>query len=138
MQWSSGAGLRVLLLEDDRALSQVVTEFLASEGITVVAVADRNVALRLAREGGWDACIADCSPFSNGELYWEDRALFAALSAVAPLILATGRAWTRDISAAELGVAAILQKPFDLQVLVEEVLATRKMAGARRAQAART
>src|SRR5215204_1061726 len=132
MHSSPGAGMRVLLLEDDSALSQVLTEFLMGEGMTVVAVADRAEARRLADEGSWDVCIADCSPFSQ-----DDRVLFAALSAVAPLILATGRAWTRDASAADLGVVSILQKPYDLEVLLEEVLATRGLVGAGRVSAER-
>ena len=135
MQVATGTRMRVLLFEDDRALSEVLTEFLTGEGIAVVAVADRAAARRVAAEGHWDVCIADCSPFSNAQLDSEDRTLFETLAGRAPVILTTGRAWTRDVSPRDLGVAAILEKPFDLQALLAELMAARSVAAASRTQA---
>ncbi len=113
--------MRVLILEDDLVLAGIVTEFLTSEGHTAVPAPDPGTAMRLASENQWDVCIADSSPRSNGKLDDADRAIFAALARYAPVILATGRAWAHHVDPSDVGVAAIVGKPFDLFALLAAV-----------------
>jgi hypothetical protein len=47
----------------------------------------------------------------------EHRAILRDLGARAPVILCSAELWARDLTAEELGVAAVLPEPFDLDVL---------------------
>ena len=50
-----------------------------------------------------------------------EREQIMALARLVPTVLASGRAWAAEVSAAELGLAALLPKPFDLQALLDVV-----------------
>jgi DNA-binding response OmpR family regulator len=115
--------LHILLFDDDPQLVSIFTEFLEGEGHVVEVAENPDEALHMAARGGWDVCIADSSPRSNGSLAEADRTLFAALGRAAPVILTTGRAWTRDADPADLGVAAIVPKPFDFDTLLAALAA---------------
>jgi DNA-binding response OmpR family regulator len=115
------------MFEDDPVLAGVFTEFLVDEGHVVGAALDPVSALRLAAESHWDVCIADSPTCSNGKLGDEDREIFAALARTAPVIVTTGRAWTNDVDPRDLGVAAILTKPVDFDVLLTTLASARTL-----------
>ncbi len=111
------ASLRVLVVEDDPTLAAVVQEALEEEGHTVTGVATTGEDCDLAERQRWDVLLVD----GFGELYADAddavRDTLARLSRSGPVVLSTGRAWARSSSPAELGVASILSKPFDLDTL---------------------
>lgn len=109
--------VQVLLAEDDAVLAAVLVEALTDDGHSVTHVPDVADAQRLAESASWDAFVCD-SFGSFDELDTEERRALEALSARAPVILATGRSWAVNARASDIGVAAILSKPYDLDVLL--------------------
>src|SRR5436305_13828020 len=108
---------RALLLEDDHALRDLLVEALLGEGFEVRPYDSfaeiREAALR--REG--EIVIADFWGGSQLALPDTERAEILELCSHLPVILLTGRTWAADTSATELGVRALIRKPFDLDNL---------------------
>lgn len=124
--------MRVLLAEDDAILADVVTEALADEGHSVTHTSNVEEAHRLARDSAWDLLIFDSFGQSYAEPGEEERRLLADLTTRAPVILSTGRAWAQQMQPADIGVAAILPKPFDLEVLLDTVRGLGSLAASSR------
>jgi DNA-binding NarL/FixJ family response regulator len=66
-------------------------------------------------------CIVDPTSGSYLELQPEDLASLRTLAAKAPVVVTTGREWATQTQAANLGVSAILHKPYDLEVLAQTI-----------------
>jgi two-component system nitrogen regulation response regulator GlnG len=112
---------RAMVLEDDRALRDLLVEALAGEGLDVQA-ADSFDEIRLAAaRGEADIVIADFWGGSQRTLPDSDRQEIRELCAYLPVILLTGRTWAADTSAEELGARALIRKPFDLDFLLRTV-----------------
>jgi DNA-binding NtrC family response regulator len=112
---------RVLLLEDDTALSAVLVELLGSEGLEVTAC-DSYRSLRDALDPAHRSIVvADFWGASHAELSRCEGDQIRELGGFTPTVLVTGRAWAGAASAAELNVACILLKPVDLDELVAQV-----------------
>jgi DNA-binding response OmpR family regulator len=111
--------MRVLLSEDDPVLADVLADFLREEGHLVTHVLDIRQAGCLTRGNAWDACILDPSGDSFLELRPSEAAELRHLAAHLPVVVTTGRAWAERADSAQLGVHAILPKPFDLDELVK-------------------
>ncbi len=110
--------MRVLLVEDDSALAEVIVEALAQEGHQTVRARDHAHARRLARAETWDAFVVDGF---GGHLEPDEdyRRALRELATRGRVVVATGRAWGASVAAAELGADALLTKPYDLGVLAE-------------------
>jgi CheY-like chemotaxis protein len=109
---------RILLVEDDDALREVVGECLRSEGYLVDEAPDGLAALDVCARRPPDAVVLDLvMPKLDG---WEflDRIRADRRLRDVPVLVATG-AQVDDPSA--LGVMALLQKPFDMDVLLHMV-----------------
>ena len=113
--------MRVLLVESDNATAEIVADVLASAGHVVVRAATAAQARAAVANGAWDACLADGFGAVGVVVDPADSALFSALARTAPVIVASGRAWARHADAAALGVAALLGKPYDVDVLLAEL-----------------
>jgi DNA-binding response OmpR family regulator len=112
---------RVLLLEDDTALRGLLMEALVGEGFVAHAF-DSYVQLRdSAVAGDGDIVVADFWGGSQRTLPDDERQEIRELCALAPVVLLTGRSWAADTSARELGVRALIRKPFDLDNLLQTV-----------------
>jgi two-component system OmpR family response regulator len=110
--------VRILVLEDDEPIAQLVLTLLAEEGYEPVRVATHAQALELLATGPWHAVVADGSGPAYDEVDPRDRALFAALGRLAPVIVTTARSWAGHVDPTELGVRAVLAKPYDLEDLL--------------------
>lgn len=110
--------MRVLVVEDDAAIGSVVAALLSDEGHIVVAVPTQVDGLAVAAGGGFDVCYCDGFGRDHPELTDADRALLARLDALVPTVLCTAHLWGRRLAAADLGVAAIVPKPFDAGDLI--------------------
>ena len=126
----SGEGrLSILVVDDDRALNDVVCEFLDGEGHRVEAAFDGLEAVRKFRPAEHDVVLTDVAmPLMNG---WE---LIAALRVRAPalrVILVTGYGsgnWNESYLRKQ-GVTAILGKPLDtakLASILQDIIAGRR------------
>jgi DNA-binding response OmpR family regulator len=112
---------RVLLLEDDLALCGLLEEALASEELDV-STFDSFESLRAAAEARQgDVVVADFWGGAHRALDDPARQQLRELGGLLPLILLTGRSWAVGTTADELGVRAIVHKPFDLNDLIETV-----------------
>ena len=111
--------MRVLLTEDEPVLADLIVEFLHDEGHEVALVSDVERAGELVRTTRWDAWVVD--PPGNG-FAEPDRncaAVLRGLARVVPIVVTTGRLWARRTPPADLGVRAILNKPYDLNDLLQ-------------------
>jgi DNA-binding NtrC family response regulator len=113
---------RVLLLEDDAALSAVLVDFLAGEGFEVAACNSYSSLREVLDAADRPIVIADFWGASHAELSPCDRDQIRELGRFTPTVLVTGRAWADAARADELNVVCILPKPVALDELVAQVL----------------
>lgn len=112
--------MRILLVDDDVALCELLSEYLESEGFEVVAVHDGTRALAHFKEP-WDAIILDVMlPGMNG---------FDLLKAIRPIsttpvLMLTARGEDTDtVLGLELGADDYVTKPVSPRVLVARLRA---------------
>lgn len=112
---------RVLLIDDDQALCELLGEYLAGEGFEVHSAHDGREGVRLASTGQWDAVILDVMlPGLNG---------FEALkriksSSKLPVLMLTARGEDTDtVVGLELGADDYVAKPASPRVLAARLRA---------------
>ena len=107
---------RILLADDDVELCEMLKEYLAAEGFTLVAAHDGEAALAKARSGDFDLIILDVMmPRRNGfDVLRELRAHSST-----PVLMLTARGEDVDsIVGLELGADDYLAKPCNPRVLM--------------------
>ena len=120
--------MRVLLAEDDAMLASVIVEALGDEGHTVTHVSRSADAQRLAAAERWDVLVVDAFGGGYDQPDQAEREQLRSLAAHGPVVLASGRAWVQHMAPAELGVAAIVPKPYDLGDLLDTLAALDRSA----------
>lgn len=112
--------MRILLVEDEVAISQLITMYLKREGFDVVAVADGLTGLDLAQSGTFDLLILDVGlPRLDGTEIC--RSLRGAEDWT-PIIFCTARDEEIDrIYGLELGADDYITKPFSPRELIARV-----------------
>ncbi|WP_303909215.1 response regulator transcription factor [Thiohalomonas denitrificans] len=112
---------KILLIDDDEGLCELLDEYLSSEGFEVSSVHDGEAAVARAAEGGWDAVILDVMlPGANG---------FDVLKRIkpelgAPVLMLTARGEDTDtVLGLELGADDYVAKPCSPRVLVARLRA---------------
>jgi len=112
----NGTKLRILLLEDDPTISEIVCEFLQESDYKVIAVLDGNDAVDKAYEEHFDAFIFDVKvPSKNGfDVLKELRDAKKS----APAIFITSLSSVDDLSQGyDAGCDDYIKKPFELKEL---------------------
>ncbi len=120
---------RLLLIDDDIELCQMLTEYLEGEGFAVQSVHDGRAALDLARGGEFDAIVLDVMlPGMGGfDLLRELRK-----SDATPVLMLTARGEDVDtVVGLELGADDYLPKPCNPRVLVARLRALLRRSAAR-------
>lgn len=120
---------RILLADDDAELCEMLKEYLAAEGFTLVAAHDGETALLKAKAGAFDLIILDVMmPRKNGfDVLRELRAHTAT-----PVLMLTARGEDVDsIVGLELGADDYLAKPCNPRVLVARIRAVLRRAEAK-------
>jgi DNA-binding NtrC family response regulator len=112
---------RVLLLEDDLALCGLLEEALASEELEVLTVDSFESLHHAATAHEGDVVVADFWGGAHRALDDVAREQLRDLGQRLPVVLLTGRSWAVGTTAEQLGVRAIVHKPFDLNDLIETV-----------------
>jgi DNA-binding response OmpR family regulator len=113
-------GPLIYLFEDDASLQRLLDEVLREELGATVVVCSGLTSIReqsLARVP--DLIVADFWGTSQLHLADDERAQISALGQVAPLVLVSARRWAENITPDELGVAALVGKPLELDEFVE-------------------
>jgi two-component system cell cycle response regulator DivK len=112
---------RILSVEDNAPLAQVMRTFLESQDFDVLEAADGEAAVRMAEETRPDLILMDVQlPLLSGfEATRRIRQKFALASI--PIIAVTGFAMEQDAASAyAVGCNAYITKPYDM----DELLAT--------------
>lgn len=112
----SGMKLRILLMEDDPLISEIVCEYLEENGYEVITVYDGNDALDKAYESHFDAFLFDVKvPYKNGfDVLKELR----NANQDTPAIFLTSLSSVNDLSDGyDAGCDDYIKKPFELKEL---------------------
>ncbi len=118
---------RVLVIDDDEALRELLSEMLTEEGWTVKEAADGLAALALLE--GWrpDLIVLDhLMPRMDGPAFLHAQRARSDIAAIPVLLLSAMRDRDLQVEANQPGVVAAMSKPFDLDALlalVERLLA---------------
>jgi two-component system, OmpR family, response regulator len=116
------AAKRILIVEDDAHIAELLELHLRDEGFTVVRAPDGDEGLRLLEEADWDALVLDLMlPGTNGlEILRRAR----ATERYTPTIIASARgSEMHRILGLEIGADDYLAKPFSVLELVARVKA---------------
>ena len=130
---------RVLIVEDDPHIAELLRMHLSDEGFAVVHAADGHAGLRELAGGQWDALVLDVMlPGVDGlEICRQAR----AMTRYTPIIISARSSEVHRILGLELGADDYLSKPFSVLELVARVRAllrrTDAMARTARAGAGR-
>lgn len=116
----NGYGKRVLVVDDDDAVRNVLTVLLFQEGYNVHAVSDGQEALNEMKRRHFDVVITDnCMPRLDGmkflslsRIEWPDT----------PVIIVSGGPPDLSATAVQRGAYAWLHKPYEPSMLLEIVL----------------
>ena len=119
---------RILLVEDDASLAQVLREFLGGEGLEVEHVSLGSDAVERAADGDVDLLVLDLMlPDMDG--YAVCRSL-ADLARVPPVLMLTARGEPRDkLRGFAIGVDDYVVKPFDPEELLARIRALLRRSG---------
>ena len=125
--------MRVLLLEDDAVLSEIMEEFLVDSGYEVNAVANGDDAEELIADNPFDLLLLDINvPGKNG------MKLFSDITRKIPTIFITSVQSAAEVKKAfELGADDYLKKPFDLEELEARIEHIKRIHGIGREEAIR-
>jgi DNA-binding NtrC family response regulator len=105
----------IYLFEDDAGLRSLLIELLQDElQAHVVVVPSIPEVLRLCAAEPPDLVVADFWGDSHRTLSDEERTQIVALGSTAPTVLVSARQWAQEASPAELGLAAMVTKPIDI------------------------
>jgi DNA-binding response OmpR family regulator len=112
-------GARVLVVDDDESIRQIVTIFLRDEGYEVLAVAHGQAAMEVVDSFAPDLILLDLRmPIMDG---WEFARWYRAQPPPHAPIVAFAAALNVVQDTAGLDAAGILPKPFDLEELLVAV-----------------
>jgi CheY-like chemotaxis protein len=112
----------VLVVEDDGAIRMLLEEVLAGEGYRVRAAADGAAGLAVLREWRPDAVLLDLVMPGIGAPEFRAAQLgMPRIADVPVLLLSATRAADLQTIAGDLGAAAWLPKPFDVDALLAAV-----------------
>jgi two-component system, chemotaxis family, chemotaxis protein CheY len=107
---------RVLLVDDDDSIRQVVSIFLTDEGYEVGSAGDGRAALGLLEQFRPDLILLDLRmPVMDG---WEFVRVYRNMPGPHAPIIAFVAALHAQAVQDEIGAAALLEKPFDLDELI--------------------
>lgn len=113
--------LRVLVVEDEEQIRAVLCEALSMEGHDVQSVADGAEALALLGHWSPDVVLLDLMmPIMDGRQFLAERTR-QGLARDARVVIVSAARQTRVDDAEAHGVAAVVPKPFDLDLLLETV-----------------
>ena len=112
--------MRVLVVEDDDVVAQMMVEALGLAGHVADRVCDHAEAEQIVARGEHEVCLVNGFQ-SVFDITEDERRHVRALAAHLPVVLTPGHVWASRRTAAELEVLAIVPKPFDLTDLLAAV-----------------
>jgi DNA-binding response OmpR family regulator len=124
-------GARILVVDDDDSIRELVAEILRDEGYDIVQARNGAAALQAVDESpAFDAVVLDMRmPLIDG---WQFAATLEQRGSTIPIVVMTA-AQNARLWAEEIGAAGYIAKPFGIDELLETV---RNVSGARGADGA--
>ena len=112
---------RLLVVEDDETIAEVLVDVLADEGYDVRRATDGAQALQMLQEWRPDVIILDLTtPVVDGWTFRAEQLRLPAELARIPVIVLTG-AYVAEHQTDVLAAEAIISKPFDLGEVLEAI-----------------
>ena len=121
--------MRILLVEDDRALADGIAKALRAENFAVDVAANGEDGAHLGDTGSYDAAVLDLGlPIKSGIVVLEE---WRAAGRVLPVLILTARdGWSEKVAGFRAGADDYLTKPFRVEELVMRLRAlVRRAAG---------
>jgi len=117
--------IKILLVEDDPNLGQILNEYLQLKGYETVLCQDGEAGFRAYQEGAFDFCILDVMmPKKDGFSLARD---IRAMDKQTPIIFLTAKSMKEDtIAGLKLGADDYLTKPFSMEELLLRIQAILK------------
>ncbi len=112
---------KILVIEDDHVISELIEEYLTLEGFKVHVLADGKEGLKEALSGNWDLLVLDVMlPGMNGFTLLQELRKTSRL----PVIMLTAKADPVDlVLGLEVGADDYMTKPFNARELVARIRA---------------
>lgn len=119
---------RVLIIDDDTRLTEMLAEYLAPEGLSLTAFANGSTGLREAQTGEYDLIVLDVMlPGLSG---FEVLRQLRESGSETPVLMLTARGDDVDrIVGLEMGADDYLAKPFSPKILVARIRALLRRVG---------
>lgn len=113
---------KVLIIEDDRNLSAVISSVLNQEGFSTIVAYTGQEGIKLALSGNPDIIILDIIlPDIDGLEVLKRIKLTKEIKNI-PIIMCTERGLLKDVeSAFSLGASSYVIKPFEIEKLIKKV-----------------
>ncbi len=118
------ASAKVLIVDDEKDFSGVLADRLEARGMTADTAESGADGIEMAKKKKYDAIILDLAmPGMDGI---ETMKLLLVENPDAQVIVLTGRATVqKGVEAVKLGAAEFLEKPADINVLIEKIILAR-------------
>jgi DNA-binding NtrC family response regulator len=111
----------ILLREDNDVLRELVASILADDGHDVRACASTSELVVRAADLPDALALVDYRGSSFSELWGDEYHALAAVARAVPTVIVTDQGWADEQLAQELGLLAVLRKPFEAGELSEIV-----------------
>jgi DNA-binding response OmpR family regulator len=109
----------ILIVEDNKELSDVLTDFLRNEGYTVSVAADGNKALELYEKYGAKLLVLDIMLPGVDGMYILDK---VRRTSNTPVIMVSAKSGKNDkLDAIVTGADDYIEKPYDIDILIAKI-----------------
>jgi DNA-binding NtrC family response regulator len=109
----------MLVVEDDAAIGELLTELLVLEGHEVLVARTSCQALSLLSENGIDLIITDLEPGLYRDASWMGVRQLCQAAAYTSIIVCSGHKQASLVPLEQHSINAVLAKPFDIDHLTE-------------------
>lgn len=118
---------KILVVEDDKEINKLVSDFLVSNGYEVVSLFDGLKATDAVKNEGADLVILDLMlPYRNGDMVLADIRKISNI----PVIIVSAKETTQNkIDLLRLGADDYMTKPFDLEEVLARIESNIRRAG---------
>ncbi|MDO4422572.1 MAG: response regulator transcription factor [Eubacteriales bacterium] len=118
---------KILVVEDDKEINKLVSDFLVSNGYEVVSLFDGLKATDAVKNEGADLVILDLMlPYKNGDMVLADIRKISNI----PVIIVSAKETTQNkIDLLRLGADDYMTKPFDLEEVLARIESNLRRAG---------
>ena len=107
----------VLLLEDDPVVRDLLECVFTDDGYSVQVCESPEQLLEAAATTPGALAVTDFWGDSHQTLADDERAQVVQLARAVPTVLVTARTWARTVTTEEVGLTALVRKPFDVDAL---------------------